>query len=84
MNRRPPSEYFQNNLFFTDQDDRAGVLTTPVYGEDNLLWASDYPHGFTTWPESHAIVDRQFDGLSDEIKHKVARQNVINLYGLDL
>jgi uncharacterized protein len=40
----PPSEYFKRNLWFTFMDDRAAVLTTPIYGEDNFLWSSDYPH----------------------------------------
>ncbi|HEX2931012.1 MAG TPA: amidohydrolase family protein, partial [Candidatus Binatia bacterium] len=31
INRGKPSEYFRNNVFFTYQDDRAGVLTASVY-----------------------------------------------------
>jgi predicted TIM-barrel fold metal-dependent hydrolase len=63
-----PKEYFHNNVYFTFEDDRAGVLTTPQFGADNFLWASDYPHGATTWPDSQVIVDRQFEGVSDETK----------------
>jgi predicted TIM-barrel fold metal-dependent hydrolase len=62
INKLPPSEYFRRNVFFTYQDDRAGVLTTSVYGEDNFLWASDYPHGVTTWPCSKETVDRTVPG----------------------
>ncbi len=82
LNRKPPSEYFKENVFFTFQDDRAGVLTTPVYGEDNFLWASDYPHGVTTWPYSKDAVDRNCEGIAPAIKRKLGRSNAAKLYGL--
>jgi len=82
LNKRPPSEYFKTNIFFTYQDDRAGVLTTPVYGEDNFLWASDYPHGVTTWPCSKETVDRNCEGIDPKVKLKLNRENAAKLYGL--
>ena len=62
--------------------DRAGVLTTPVYGEDNFLWASDFPHGVTTWPYSKETVDRNCAGIDPVIKKKINRENTAKLYGL--
>jgi uncharacterized protein len=82
MNRRPPSEYFKSNIFFTYQDDRAGVLTTSVYGEDNFLWASDYPHGVTTWPYSKEAIERNCEGIEPKIIRKLGRENTAKLYGL--
>ncbi|MGZ9244064.1 MAG: amidohydrolase family protein, partial [Candidatus Binatia bacterium] len=82
LNQRPPSEYFKSNIFFTYQDDRAGVLTTPVYGENNFLWASDYPHGVTTWPFSKEAVDRNCEGIDPKIKRQLGRDNAAKLYGL--
>ena len=82
INKLPPSAYFKKNVFFTYQDDRAGVLTAPVYGEDNFLWASDYPHGVTTWPYSKETVDRNCEGIAAPVKKKLNRQNVAGLYGL--
>ena len=80
INELPPSEYFQRNVFFTFQDDRAGVLTTPVYGVDNFLWASDYPHGVTTWPYSKETVDRNCEGIDPTIKKQLGRENAARLY----
>ena len=77
-----PGDYFRRNIWFTFENDRAGVLTTPLYGADRFLWASDYPHGATTWPDSQHIVDQQFEGVSEETKRKVTRQNAIDLYKL--
>ena len=82
INKLPPSEYFRRNIFFTYQDDRAGVLTTSVYGEDNFLWASDYPHGVTTWPNFKETVDRNCAGIDPLVKRKLNRENVAKLYRL--
>jgi len=82
INRLPPSAYFKTNAFFTYQDDRAGVLTAPVFGEDNFLWASDYPHGVTTWPNSQATVDRNCAGIDPAVKRKLNHHNVAKLYRL--
>jgi predicted TIM-barrel fold metal-dependent hydrolase len=83
INKRPPSEYFKENIYFTYQDDRAGVLTTPVYGEDNFLWASDYPHGVTTFPCSRETVDSNCQGIDPKVKRKINRENAAKLYKLD-
>jgi predicted TIM-barrel fold metal-dependent hydrolase len=58
------------------------VLTTSVYGEDNFLWASDYPHGVTTWPNSQATVERNCAGIDSKIKRKLNRDNAAQLYRL--
>ena len=66
------------------QNDRVGILTSSFYGEDNFLWASDFPHGVTTWPDSRAIIDLQFEGQPEDLKRKIVRDNVAKLYSLDL
>jgi predicted TIM-barrel fold metal-dependent hydrolase len=82
--RLAPADYLGRNVRFTFQDDRAGCLTATLFGADNFLWASDYPHGATTWPDSHAILDRQCAGLPADTVRKLARQNASDLYGLGL
>ena len=82
VNKLPPSVYLKKNVFFTFQDDRAGMLTTPIYGEENFLWASDYPHGVTTWPYSQQTLDNNCKGLNPEVKSKVGRKNASKLYNI--
>lgn len=84
VNKLPPSEYFKRNVYFTFQDDRAGVLTAPVYGTDNYLWASDYPHGVTTFPYSKETVDRNFEGIDPVVKRKIGRENALKVYNIGL
>ncbi|MET0502891.1 MAG: amidohydrolase family protein [Candidatus Binatia bacterium] len=80
----PPSEYFKRNLWFTFMDDRAAALTTPIYGEDNFMWSSDYPHAACTTPYSQQIVERMCKGIDPAVKRKLARDNVNKLYNLGL
>jgi predicted TIM-barrel fold metal-dependent hydrolase len=84
VNKLLPSEYFKRNIFFTFQDDRAGVLTSEIFGQDNFMWANDFPHAITTWPYSQETVDANFVGIDPAVKRKICRENAIKLYGLDL
>ena len=79
-----PADYFRQNVWFTFQDDRAGCLTTPMFGADRFLWSNDFPHGVTTWPDSAAIVDRQFEGVPEDIKRQVVWENTARLYNLEV
>jgi predicted TIM-barrel fold metal-dependent hydrolase len=79
-----PGDYMKRHAWFTFQDDRAGMLTTPVFGADNFMWASDYPHGNTTWPYSHETMERLATGVSVDVKRKVGRENANRLYRMGL
>lgn len=79
-----PGDYMRRHAWFTFQDDRAGMLTTSVFGEDNFMWASDYPHGNTTWPYSHQTMTRISAGVESAVIRKVGRENANRLYNLGL
>jgi len=81
--KKLPTDYMNENIFFTFQDDRSGMLTTPVFGVNNYLWASDFPHGVTTWPYSGKTVDRNFIGIAEDVKRRICRNNAIRLFNLD-
>ena len=78
------SDYFRRNIYFTFQLDRSGILTTPHFGEDNFLWANDFPHGVTLWPDSQKIVDIQMKGMPAAAVKKIVRDNTIRLYNLSI
>jgi predicted TIM-barrel fold metal-dependent hydrolase len=59
-----PSESIRRQVYITFQNDRAGVLGSEALNlVDNVMWASDYPHGGATWPHSKEIVKAQFEGV---------------------
>ncbi len=79
-----PSEYFRRQVYATFIDDEVGVRNTDLFGVDNYMWSSDYPHLMATWPRSREAVARNFQGISDEVKWKIVRENAARLYHIDL
>ena len=65
-------------------DDEVGVRNCDLFGTDNYMWSSDYPHLMATWPRSREAVERNFQGASEEVKRKVVCENVTRLYNIDL
>ena len=41
-------------MYVTFQEERLGVRLLPEVGADNAMWASDYPHPDSTFPNSYA------------------------------
>jgi predicted TIM-barrel fold metal-dependent hydrolase len=76
-----PSVTFKKNCYATFQFDNAGVRLRDLVGVDNIMWASDYPHTDTTWPESKQTIDRIFAGVPAAEKHKMVAGNAARLYG---
>ena len=79
-----PSEYFHRQMYATYIDDFVGVANRHFIGVDNLMWSSDYPHLSSTWPHSQEVVERDFQGASEEDRYKITRGNVVKLYGFSL
>jgi predicted TIM-barrel fold metal-dependent hydrolase len=77
-----PSEYWRRNFVATFEDDEVGVRTRDILGVHTLMWASDYPHGDSTWPESQATLDRVTEGCSPEERMLITSGNAAQLYGL--
>jgi uncharacterized protein len=80
----PPSEFIRRNVWVTFQDDLTGALTTSYFGEDNFMWASDFPHTDTTWPNSVNVVKKNFERIPEQVTHKVVFENAVKLYGMSI
>ena len=78
----PPSHYFRRQVFGTFMEDPVGLREREHIGIDNIMWASDYPHSETTWPNSKALTDEWLTPLGDEHKAKILWKNCAELYGL--
>src|SRR5258708_6383535 len=77
-----PSELFKRQIYATFQEDEAAMSLIPFFGDGHLLWASDYPHPDSVWPNSRAAIQRQMKNLSPEMRQKLTRDNAARLYGL--
>lgn len=78
----PPSEIWKRNFWITFQDDPVGLALLKFCNEDHILWASDYPHPDSTFPDSVRIVEEQMAELTPEQQRKILRTNAADLYGL--
>ncbi|MFQ5699772.1 MAG: amidohydrolase family protein [Myxococcota bacterium] len=81
---RLPSEYFRENIYTTFQDDWVAFRMADQMNWRRLLWANDFPHSDSTWPDSQAMLARHSQHLSEEQKRGILCENVGELYGIDL
>jgi predicted TIM-barrel fold metal-dependent hydrolase len=81
---RRPSEYFRQNVYVTFQDDSVAFQTADLMNWRRLLWANDFPHSDSTWPESRRVLAEQTAALSPEQRRAIVCDNAAALYGIDL
>jgi predicted TIM-barrel fold metal-dependent hydrolase len=82
--REEPSAYFRRQGFVTFQRDPVGLANAGRTGAGCLLWGSDYPHPEGTFPDSLAVLERQFAGLPQELTDRVVFRNAAELYAIAL
>ena len=65
------------------QDDPIGPATHEVFGADNYMWASDFPHSDSTFPDSRKWIEKNFTGVPDDVRKRIVYQNAAKLYGVE-
>jgi uncharacterized protein len=78
---RAPSEYFRSNCFLSiEADERPARYYVDWFGDDNLVFSTDYPHGDSKFPASvSAFLELPID---EDTKRKVLWENWCRLYGM--
>ncbi|MFQ5514292.1 MAG: amidohydrolase family protein [Myxococcota bacterium] len=83
--KRPPSELFKRQCFVSmDTDDAGARFTLESVGDENLVWASDYPHLDATFPGAVEETLEILREVPDASRRKVLGGNARRLYGLTL
>ena len=78
-----PSEIFKRQVLVTYEDEQLGVELIPHIGIENVMWASDYPHGDSTWPNSRqAIADSPLAALGEKALRRIVCENAAEVYGV--
>ncbi len=79
-----PSEYVREHCYWGFQHDFIGVqhLRHQV-GVDRMLWAIDFPHQDSEWPNSMDLIRRMFDGVPADETRRMVAENAIELFHLD-
>ena len=68
--------------YVTYQQDKYLEPIVPLIGEDNIIWGADYPHPDCVWPESRRHIEANLGMLSERVRRKITRDNVVKLYHL--
>lgn len=76
-----PSEMFRRQCYFTSWFDAVAPFE-PYIGAEHILWSTNLPLVTSSWPNTHATIDRCFEGLSDEKREQVLWRNAAKLYVL--
>ena len=82
--KRKPSEIFQEHVYGTFLEDFVGTRALSWWGEKNCMWSNDYPHFNMTFPNSRNVVKYHLNGLSEERRRRLTRDNAIELFKLEL
>jgi predicted TIM-barrel fold metal-dependent hydrolase len=81
---RLPSEYFADCIYTTFQDDWVAFRSADMMNWKRLMWANDFPHSDSTWPDSQEMLAEHAARLSTEQRRAILCENVADLYGIDL
>ncbi len=80
---RPPSEYVREHIMWGFQDNRVGVEMRHHIGVDRVMWANDFPHAESDWPNSRVVLERNFAGVPADERHQMVAGNAIRFFHLD-
>jgi predicted TIM-barrel fold metal-dependent hydrolase len=79
-----PSDFFRGNVVLSSQEDAIGIRLRDAIGVDNMMWASDYPHSGSTFPQSRKILAEILAGVPDDKQAKIAGGNTARVYNFDV
>ena len=82
MLKELPSTYFAQNMLATFEEDTYGVSQRHRLGVDNLMWATDYPHPDSTWPDSQQVLETHFRDVPVDEARQIIGGNAARVYRL--
>ena len=80
----PPSFYVRRQLYATFQDDPVAPVTHEIFGRENYMWASDFPHSDSTFPDSRMWIEKNFAGVPADVRRRIVRDNAVELYRMSV
>jgi len=83
--KRRPTEQICGRIYADFWFERAGegLDVRHRLGADHIMWQSDLPHGTSTYPDSHKILERALDGVPENEIPLLLYKNAMKLYGLE-
>jgi uncharacterized protein len=78
--RMAPSELFRRQVLATFEEEPLAAALIPLLGADSCMWASDYPHTDSTFPESRRAIEETLGALPADDMRKITASNCARLY----
>jgi len=83
--RVKPSEYWKRQcMISTDPEDGAVDAVLGLVGDDNVVWASDYPHPDAHFPGAVTESLERLARVSAVARRKIFAENAARLYDIDV
>lgn len=80
---RLPSDYLKEHCWWGFVYNPVGVRTmASEVGIDRIMWASDFPHAESDWPNSQGVIDKSVAGLTEAQRQKIIAGNAIEFFNL--
>jgi predicted TIM-barrel fold metal-dependent hydrolase len=81
--QRRPSEYIREHCYWGFQHDRVGVELRHHLGVDRVIWATDFPHQESDWPNSLEVMQDSFAGVPEDERDRMVAGNAIEFFHLE-
>jgi len=82
--KRMPSEYAREHCYWGFNRNPVGVrIARHEMDVDKLMWASDFPHLESDWPNSRKVIAENFAGSSEDEIWKMTVGNAVEYFHLD-
>ncbi|MCH8191364.1 MAG: amidohydrolase [Chloroflexi bacterium] len=79
---KKPSEYLKTNCYFSvEADEEPAKYFIDRFGDDNLVFSTDYPHGDSKFP--YSLKGFAALPISESSKRKILWDNCVRLYKLE-
>ncbi|MFN8037148.1 MAG: amidohydrolase family protein [Acidimicrobiia bacterium] len=80
----PPSELVRRQVILTFEQESRADQFIPLVGAESCMWASDYPHTDSTFPNSRRAIDESLGTLPPDDVRKITATNCARLYRFPL
>ena len=79
-----PSEYFRRQGYVSfDPGERTMGALARFIGEDNMIWASDFPHSDAKYPGVVGELRENTEDMEPAARAKLFGENALRLYGIE-
>jgi predicted TIM-barrel fold metal-dependent hydrolase len=80
--RQLPSEIVKDHCHWSVHMERFAARNLDAIGEDHVMFATDFPHVESEWPNSRPILEKIYESLPASTRDKVWAGNAVRFFGL--